>query len=59
MGPCPQSVSDKTGPAMGAYNYRGDQGKGAGALSAHGPDKGRARSEAAWGPRPSGNRGSS
>ena len=41
MGPCPQSVSDKTGPAMGAYNYRGDQGKGAGALSAPGPDKGR------------------
>src|SRR6188472_1954977 len=28
MGPCPQSVSDKTGPAMGAHNYRGDQGKG-------------------------------
>ena len=42
MGPCPQSVSDKTGPAMGAHNYRGDQGKGAGALSAHGPDKRRA-----------------
>lgn len=39
MGPCPQSVSDKTGPAMGAYNYRGDQGKGAGALSAHGLTK--------------------
>src|SRR6185369_17320464 len=30
MGPCPQSVSDKTGPAMG---------KGAGALSAHGLTK--------------------
>ena len=43
MGPRPQSVSDKAGPAMGAHNHGGDEGKRAGARSAHGPDKRRAR----------------